>query len=76
MKRGKKWQAKARAVHDGGKLVCVPLRGGNSAMNQEKVLDDHLVSLGEANEDEIEEEYNQKCLQMVSVSILLCVCST
>eukprot|EP00571_Detonula_confervacea_P002422 CAMPEP_0172315686 /NCGR_PEP_ID=MMETSP1058-20130122/25981_1 /TAXON_ID=83371 /ORGANISM="Detonula confervacea, Strain CCMP 353" /LENGTH=1247 /DNA_ID=CAMNT_0013029825 /DNA_START=112 /DNA_END=3855 /DNA_ORIENTATION=+ len=31
------------------------------ALNQEKVLDDYLVSTGDANEDEIEEEYNQKC---------------
>ena len=36
------------------------------ALNQEKVLDDYLVSQGDANEDEIEEEYNQKCNQVVS----------
>lgn len=34
------------------------------ALNQEKVLDDYLVSSGDANEDEIEEEYNQKCTQV------------
>lgn len=36
------------------------------ALDQEKVLDDYLVSQGEANEDDIEEEYNQKALQVVS----------
>ena len=39
------------------------------ALNQEKVLDDYLVSQGDANEDEIEEEYNQKCPYVVNVSI-------
>eukprot|EP00579_Thalassiosira_antarctica_P009756 CAMPEP_0201922180 /NCGR_PEP_ID=MMETSP0903-20130614/10281_1 /ASSEMBLY_ACC=CAM_ASM_000552 /TAXON_ID=420261 /ORGANISM="Thalassiosira antarctica, Strain CCMP982" /LENGTH=1247 /DNA_ID=CAMNT_0048459265 /DNA_START=142 /DNA_END=3888 /DNA_ORIENTATION=+ len=96
-------------VH-GGKLVCVPLRGGKEhpdaarrpvtttlnlriplatsltvksgpleessvraifALNQEKVLDDYLVSQGDANEDEIEEEYNQKCLNVDKVTLKL-----
>ncbi|KAL7536855.1 hypothetical protein ACHAXR_009745 [Thalassiosira sp. AJA248-18] len=96
-------------VH-GGKLVCIPLRGGRDhpdaarrpvtttlglrmpmatglnmkcgpveeknvraifALNQEKVLDDYLVSQGEANEDEIEEEYNQKCLQVDRLTLTL-----
>jgi hypothetical protein len=35
-------------------------------LNQEKVLDDYLVSQGEANEDEIEEEYVQNCNKVVS----------
>ena len=36
------------------------------ALNQERVLDDYLVSLGEASEEDIEEEYIQKCTQVVS----------
>ena len=40
------------------------------ALNQDKVLGDYLVSAGEAFEDEIEEEYQQKCLQVVSVLML------
>lgn len=36
------------------------------ALNQEKVLDDYLVSQGEANEAEIEEEYIQNCNKVVS----------
>ena len=37
------------------------------ALNQDKVLDDYLVTTGDAFEDEIEEEYNQKCAQVVSI---------
>lgn len=36
------------------------------ALNQEKVLDEYLVAQGEANEDEIEEEYIQNCNKVVS----------
>jgi hypothetical protein len=35
-------------------------------LNQEKVLDDYLASQGEANEDEIEEEYIKNCNKVVS----------
>ena len=45
---------------------------GIFAVNQEKVLDDYLVSTGDADEEEIEEEYNQKCMQVVSGWQLLC----
>lgn len=36
------------------------------ALNQEKVLNEYLVSQGELNEEDIEEEYHQKCKQVVS----------
>eukprot|EP00584_Thalassiosira_punctigera_P002193 CAMPEP_0172533418 /NCGR_PEP_ID=MMETSP1067-20121228/6134_1 /TAXON_ID=265564 ORGANISM="Thalassiosira punctigera, Strain Tpunct2005C2" /NCGR_SAMPLE_ID=MMETSP1067 /ASSEMBLY_ACC=CAM_ASM_000444 /LENGTH=1269 /DNA_ID=CAMNT_0013318063 /DNA_START=140 /DNA_END=3949 /DNA_ORIENTATION=+ len=41
------------------------------ALHQEKVLDNYLVSQGEANEDEIEEEYAQKCNQVDKVTLKL-----
>ena len=41
---------------------------GIFALNQEKVLDDYLVAVGNDNEDEVKEEYIQKCNQVVSVS--------
>lgn len=44
---------------------------GIFAVNQEKVLDDYLVSTGDADEEEIEEEYNQKCMQVDKVTLKL-----
>lgn len=41
------------------------------ALNQERVLDDYLVSLGEASEEDIEEEYIQKCTQVDRVTLKL-----
>lgn len=35
-------------------------------MNQEKVVDDYLVSQGEANEEDIEEKYFDNCRRVVS----------
>lgn len=39
------------------------------ALNQERVLDEYLVSTGDVDEEEMEEEYRQKCNMVVS-----CVC--
>ncbi len=39
------------------------------ALNQEKVVDDYLVSQGETNEEEIEEKYFDNCRRVVSVYI-------
>ncbi len=36
------------------------------ALNQEKVVDDYLVSQGEANEEDIEEKYFDNCRRVVS----------
>jgi len=44
------------------------------ALNQDKVMNDYLVSMGEDNEEDLEEEYNQKCLQVVSVPSCLIEC--
>lgn len=36
------------------------------AGNQDKVVDDYFVSQGEANLDDMEEQYNQQCIKVVS----------
>ena len=41
------------------------------ALNQDKVLDDYLVSTGDAYEDEVEAEYEQKCAQVDKVTMKL-----
>ena len=43
---------------------------GNFALNQEKVLDDYFVSTGEADEEEMEEEYNRRCNKVVSLVLI------
>ncbi|KAL7551959.1 LOW QUALITY PROTEIN: hypothetical protein ACHAWF_015169, partial [Thalassiosira exigua] len=94
----------------GGKLVCVPLRGGKEypdasrrpvtttlnlrmplatsmtpgcgmfeetsvrasfALNQEKVLDDYLISMGDADEEQLDEDYRQKCIQVDKATLKL-----
>jgi len=94
----------------GGKLVCVPLRGGkeypdpvrrpvtttlplripmakgltvksgpldevsvrgNIALNQQKVLNDYLCNLGEADADALEEEYVQMSAQVDKITLKL-----
>ena len=39
------------------------------ALNQEKVVNDYLVTHGEANEEEMEELYNESCNRVVCSSV-------
>jgi hypothetical protein len=41
------------------------------ALNQEKVLNDYLVTHGEVNEEEMEEIYNESCNRVVCSSVTL-----
>lgn len=50
--------------HCSGPLDEISVRG-NIALNQQKVLNDYLCNLGEADEDSLEEEYVQMSAQVV-----------